>query len=66
MVITTTVLSTTPIQKINLKGSEINVSAAAETKISNPRIVKDSSLKFRTKSDVGLYLFRKLSTNRDC
>lgn len=27
MVITTTVLSTTPIQKINLKGSEINVSA---------------------------------------
>lgn len=45
MVITTTVLSTTPIQKINLKGSEINVSAAVETKISNPRIVKDSSLK---------------------
>ena len=45
MVITTTVLSTTPIQKINLKGSEINVSAATETKISNPRIVKDSSLK---------------------
>lgn len=39
MVITTTVLSTTPIQKINLKGSEINVSAATETKISNPRIV---------------------------
>lgn len=45
MVITTTVLSTTPIQKINLKGSEINVSAATETKILNPRIVKDSSLK---------------------
>lgn len=40
MVITTTVLSTTPIQKINLKGSEINVSAATETKISNPRIMK--------------------------
>ena len=45
MVITTTVLSTIPIHRINLKGSEINVSAATETKISNPRIVKDSSLK---------------------
>ena len=33
MVITTTVLSTTPIQKINLKGSEINVSADTDTKI---------------------------------
>lgn len=44
MVITTTVLSTTPIQKINLKGSEINVSAATETKISNPRIVKDDDM----------------------
>ena len=45
MIITTTVLSTTPIQLINFKKGETNVSAATETKISNPRIVKDSSLK---------------------
>ena len=42
MVITTTVLSTTPIQTINFKKSETNVSAATKKEVQSPRIIEDN------------------------
>ena len=42
MVVTTTVLSTTPIQTINFKKSETNVSAATKKEVQSPRIIEDN------------------------
>ena len=42
MVITTTVLSTTPIQTISFKKSETNVSAATKKEVQSPRIIEDN------------------------